>query len=193
MLHHTKKKAAIKKYANHESDAVADVRDAIKNEYPEITEDELDELMTSMKQPVEETAPLTVDKIQLNGEKKSLNGSIADKLKDFNYENLTGEKFRDYCLLVQTLQLSDSYDFEQYKVEVVKKPRYRGVKDSPVDVIGFKMVNTKPINTTRIPVKVALIFNGTVRQEEGENFFETIGSQLEHNGKEGRYYLLKKA
>ena len=26
---------------------------------------------------------------------------------------------------------------------VIKKPRYRGVKDSPVDIIGFKIVKNK--------------------------------------------------
>ena len=190
-MHHTQKKAAIKKFA-HFSDPVEDVRAAIKTEYPDATEEDIDEILISAKEPVEAKPPLSVDQIKPGGLSSAPNEKIADKLKDFDYNNLTGETFKNYCLFVQSLQLADSYDFENYQVEVMKKVRYRGVKDSPTDVIGFRLVNSKPIHTTRIPVRIALVNNGTVQQEEGENFFETIGSQIEHNGKNGRYYLLKK-
>lgn len=192
MLHHTQKKAAIKKLADHASDPVEDMKAAIKEDYPEATEEEMEEIMKGAKETVPEQARLTPDQIQPNGMRKNHNEKIIDRLKSFDYENLIGEKFKEYCLFVQSLQLDTMYDFEQYLVEVVKKVRYRGVKDSPTDVIGFRLVNSKPIHTTRIPVKIALINNGSVRQDEGENFFETIGSQIEHNGKQGRYYLLKK-
>ena len=154
----------------------------LKEAKPDITEKEIEEAIAN----IEKEGAISL------ATRQTPNAAISEKLSGYDYENMIGDKFRDYCLFVQSLQLDDSYDFEQYLVEVQKKPRYRGVKDSPVDIIGFKMVNSKPINTTRIPVKMALITNGRVSIPEGENFFETIGSQLEHNGKNGRFFLLKK-
>lgn len=189
-MHYTQKKAATKMFA-HLSNSPDDLKSAIKNEYPDANELDIDEIMASIKGP-KETKPLIKEQIMPTLNPPNPNAALADKLKEFDYDNLVGSKFRDYCLFVQSLQLADCYFFEQYKVEVQKKVRYRGVKDSPTDVIGFKIVISKPLNTTKIPVKIALTFNGTVKYEEGESFFETIGSQIEHNGKEGRYFLLKK-
>lgn len=199
-LHYKTKEAAVKKYGHLVGDELVRALKADANNY---TTEESDEILATIAK--EPAAPGPGATSQPKPEQKapaakssSPNAKIADKLKDFDYNRLSGEAFKRYCLYVQSLQMDGSYDFEQYQVEVIKRQRYPGMKDSPVDTVGFKIKNSTPVNTTRIPVKFALTMNGTVvpfKDEAGnalDTGFETLGCQLDHNGAQGRYYLLKK-
>jgi hypothetical protein len=124
--------------------------------------------------------------------KPSPNDSLD--LSKFDYRKMTGDMFRDYLKLIASLKHADQYDFEAYKVAPIKQPRYEGVQGSPNDIIGFRIVDVQPVMNTRIPVKIALDFNGKL--DEGKSWFTVIGGQWgNHGGTPGlypRYYLLKK-
>lgn len=115
-------------------------------------------------------------------------------LSGFNYGDLQGDHFRDYCKMVAGLKEHEQFVFEVYKVEPIRQQRYEGVEGSPFDCVGFRIVDNKPTKTTKIPLKFALEFNG--RLAEGRNFFTIEGGQWQHNGGnpsiKGEYYLLKK-
>lgn len=208
-LHYKTKETAVKKYGHLAGDQLQAVLGADSNNYApeEIKEivDAINKALASGPAPAKSSDPTpATPAVPATPAKKaplavtSPNAEIAEKLKAFDYESLRGEAFKKYCLFVQGLQMDRMYDFELFHVEVVKRERYRGVKDTPIDTVGFKIKNNRPINTTRIPVKHALQNNGRVepyRDADGtaeETGFETIGCQLDHNGSNGRYYLLKK-
>lgn len=187
-LHYKTKESAVKKYGHLVEDPEA-LKKALAEDKNNYTDEELKDLLESFITPgsAEPKAGNTGTKPAKAPKATSPNDKIADKLKEFDYEELRGESFKKYCLLVQSLQLDQLYDFEQYQVEPIKKVRFRGVKDSPIDTIGFKIKNNKPINTTRIPVKYAISTNGKV--VEHEDGWELISDQFGHNG---RYFLLKR-
>jgi len=201
-LHYKTKEAAVKKYGRQTGDALRKAVEADANNY---TAEEVDEILQAIAKvkEINSVLPEAIKAVTAGLPEAGVrtdadpNGAIREKLRSFDYENLRGKAFREYCLLVQTLNREHKYDFELYHVEVAKRERYRGVKDTPVDTVGFRIINSKPINTTRIPVKHALANNGLVipfKDEDGNDMdgFETVGCQLDHNGKNGRYYLLKK-
>lgn len=205
-LHYKTKEAAVKKHGQLTGEELRKALLADRNNYEA---EEVEEILTAITKAQETAAagPATPPKskvtpgeaVQATGERTPTdpNGAIRDMLRQFDYDSLRGKSFRDYCLFVQSLVQEHKYDFEVYQVEVARRERYRGVKDSPVDTIGFRIINNRPIMKTRIPVKHALANNGRVvpfKDEDGQDLpeFETLGCQLDHNGKNGRYYLLKK-
>lgn len=120
-------------------------------------------------------------------------------LSGFDYKSLTGEDFKKYAAIVgdksvvsfdmetgeETIGIngvipeSEMKDFECYRIEVVRKIRFAGVKDSPKDFNGVRVKTDKPEYTTRISVSAAHELNRQVLNEH---------SIAGH----GRYYLLKK-
>lgn len=135
---------------------------------------------------------------------KSPNDEIADELKQFDYKpastqgQFRGDAFKKYVELVGDtsfvvvdeetgqalpvrgkLQLEKMYDFQLFKAKPVRKVRYVGVPESPVDYIGIEIVNDTPIHTTRISVQDALLYNAQIM-----NAHSIAGH--------GKYYLLKK-
>lgn len=114
--------------------------------------------------------------------------SEGPKAPRFDYNNLTGEEFKKYMNHIASLNGNDKRTFKLMRVEVIKKVRYKGIKDSPVDVIGVRIKDSKPIITTLIPVKAATVQNGFIREDEDGEFFELLGSQVETNQ---RFYLLQ--
>ena len=118
---------------------------------------------------------------------KSYNLDLSSRLSKFDYNNLQGEEFFAYNELIDELDLNKSFDFEEYRVEQITKVRYKGIKDSPVDVIGIRIKDNKPIKITRIAVKHAIANNGFLKVEDDLKTIE--GAQFTHNN---RYYLLKK-
>jgi len=199
-LHWKTKESAVNKYKALPPDQQ---RAALQTDINNYSQDDIEEILaaivTAVMSPANQPgSSVTLPQTPTPAAGSSPNAAVADQLSAFDYNNLRGDAFKRYCLLVQSLPIEGKYDFEVYQVEVAKQVRYRGVKDSPIDMIGFRMVNTTPIHCTRIPVKYALTNNGRVepfRDSEGKvegDGFEVIGSQLEHNGRHGRYYLLKK-
>ncbi len=106
----------------------------------------------------------------------------------FNYDDLKGEEFKNYMNHIKSLNGNEKRTFKLMRVEVIKKVRYKGIKDSPVDVIGVRIKDSKPIMTTLIPVKAATSQNGFIHEDEDGVFFELLGSQVETNN---RFYFLQ--
>lgn len=116
-------------------------------------------------------------------------------LNRFNYEELTGESFKDYVRMAGdhsameivngeevpmrgSLLESQSYDFVLLKAKPVMVARFPGMKDTPYDYVGLR-AEGKALHTTRIPVKTALEFNRQILNAH---------SRAGH----GKYYFLKK-
>lgn len=185
-LHYKTKEAAMKKHGELKEDPEA-LQKALKGDKNSYTDAEIKEILDAILNPSSVTP--AAGKAAKEKRPAGPNDKILEKLQEFDYENMRGETFKDYCLFVQSLQQDTMYDFEQYLVEPIKKVRYRGVKDSPVDTIGFTIKNNKPVNTTRVPVKHALQTNGFVKEYPEDGFFEVLNGQFHHNG---RFFLLKK-
>lgn len=122
----------------------------------------------------------------------------ASVLAGIDYGNLKGEAFKKYVSLVGDrsftvvdeetgeekqivgqLRQDQELVFELYKAKPLRRTRYAGVKESPMDFVGIELVNNKPEHTTKIPVKVALEHNAQILNQH---------SIAGH----GKYYLLKK-
>jgi hypothetical protein len=126
---------------------------------------------------------------------ESPNGTLD--LSGFDYENLTGESFKEYVRLVgdrsyaerndegkyvpvngELLQ-QDKYDFVLLPAVPVMVERFPGMKETPIDYVGIKAKTTKPIHKTRIPVATALEYNAQIVNQH---------SRAGH----GKYYFLAK-
>ena len=101
-------------------------------------------------------------------------------LDGIDYENLNGENFQAYEKITQGLILNQKYDFEMWKATSVIKKRFNedtgGVDEY---VAGIQLNGNKPIQTTRIKAKDALLLNSQV-------------SRAIADGNNSKYYLLAK-
>ena len=186
-MHHTQIKAAVKKYA---ADFEVKGSTGIKLQLLEdnFSDEDADEIIKALEANTGEEEPpkKAVEKVA------SPNATIAAKLAGFNYgENFKGESFAKYGELVQKLPHEKMFDFEVMKVEAITKVRYKGVKDSTVDIVGVRIIDSKPKMTTRVSPKVALAQNGQIVRDEDGEFFEVVGQQFHQRGN-GLFYFLKK-
>ena len=96
--------------------------------------------------------------------------------------------------MVSRLPVDKKFDFEVYKVEPIKSERYPGLKNTPVDVIGFRIKDNTPVKTTRIFPAHAIDNNG--RLQVNGTLRVLIGAQWDKNGGNpnsyGLFFLLKK-
>ena len=114
-----------------------------------------------------------------------------------DYKNLKGENFKQYAEhvgdrsfrvvnpdtgeekpVIGLLKESDSYVFELYRAIPHMVARFPGMKDTPYDFKGITLKSETPINSTKIPVRVALEHNAQILNAH---------SRAGH----GTYYLLK--
>lgn len=144
--------------------------------------------------PPEPNAPSNVAGSPVNSPNAKLN------LSGFSYKNqkgqFTGEDFKRYVELVGDrsyleitdegekavygqLKLDDQYDFVLFKARPIRKARYVGIKDSPIDYVGIEIVNDQPIHTSRMSIRSVLEFNAQILNQH---------SIAGH----GKYYVLKK-
>lgn len=100
-------------------------------------------------------------------------------LKDFDYDNLTGESFKKYQELVNSLQGHENRDFVQYMASGVFNTILNDNADKEVVLVGIKINNIKPVNFTRVPVNVARNLNAQIMDRNNP-------------ASNSRYYLLKK-
>lgn len=184
----------------YDDDEANEILAAIREQVTEVkgTEagDKVIEAKTSIELPADVAAKLT-DAARSVGEYNKMQDTVSI-LAGIDYGNLKGEAFKKYVSLVGDrsfvvldeetgqekqvvgqLRQDQELVFEQYRAKPVRRPRYIGVKDSPIDFVGIELVNTKPEHTTKIPVKVALEFNAQILNQH---------SIAGH----GRYYLLAK-
>lgn len=186
-MHHMKFKAAVSKYA---ADFKAKGSDVVKLQMLEdgIAEADADEVIEALSTE-EVKAPEVIEAVKPVEKAYSPNEAIKDKLAAFDYSNLKGESFAKYGELVQSLPQNQKFDFEVMQVKAIQKVRYKGVKDSPVDIIGVAIENNVPKMTTRVSNKTALTQNGSIVRDE--DFFELVGQQFHQRGN-GLFYFLKK-
>jgi hypothetical protein len=117
-------------------------------------------------------------------------------LSGFNYNELTGESFKQYVGLAGdhsateiiegevvpvrgSLEENKAYDFVLLKAVPVMQARFPGMENTPYDYVGIRVKEPKPIHTTRISVKTALEHNRQILNAH---------SRAGH----GKYYFLKK-
>jgi len=101
-------------------------------------------------------------------------------LSNYNPKNLTDKKAWDeYQEMISKLKVTDQFDFVKYKAKPIRVEMYPGMRDSPKVTAGITILNDTPLNTTRIPVSVALDHNAQI-----ENAHSIAGH--------GTYFLLKK-
>lgn len=123
-----------------------------------------------------------------SGDNPNNKSKVQGDAPKFDYSDLKGENFKEYMQYIASLDGNEKKVFDLYRVEVIKKPRYKGIQNSPVDIVGVRIKDVKPISSTLIPIRHASTQNGFVRVDEEGEFFELIGSQVSENG---RFYLLK--
>lgn len=201
-MHHMKLKAAVAKYRPMKAEGKSDedILTAIKLDENGYDDDQAAEILAAVNAEVPDQAPPPPPSPNLNDQSNAGN-SLPDPLAalaSIDYNNLKGEAFKKYVAIVGDrsfvvldeetgqekqvvgqLQQDKEYDFELYRAKPIRRPRYVGVKDSPMDFVGIELVNTKPEHKTRIPVKVALEANAQILNQH---------SIAGH----GRYYLLVK-
>jgi hypothetical protein len=133
-----------------------------------------------------------------NPKKELTKASPNDELdlSSFNYNELTGESFKNYVKLAGdhsameivegdvvpirgSLEENKAYDFVLLKAVPVMQARFPGMENTPYDYVGIKVKEPKPIHTTRISVKTALEHNRQILNAH---------SRAGH----GKYYFLKK-
>jgi hypothetical protein len=107
---------------------------------------------------------------------------------DFDYNNLTGEEFKRYNELLESLcpvlgikeHTFKSFDFELYRAKPIFKERFPGLPNTPRDFIGIELIEDKqPLFKTRITIRNARDLNSQI-------------INANHNSRWGKYYLLKK-
>lgn len=106
-------------------------------------------------------------------EKAPKEPTLAEQLQAIDYKNMTGEPFKAYVELENSLKLNDNYTFDVFQAESVYQERYPGMPGTPKDLVGIRIKNDTPIHFTSIPVRHA----------------KEMNAQLNNTN---RYYLLKK-
>lgn len=134
---------------------------------------------------------------QVSGDTELREQETKPDLSKFNYNGeLSGQQFKEYLKIVEALPWGKHADFEVYKVAPVRKVRYKGVPNSPTDIVGIRIIDSQPLRTTRITPADAFQFNGRLVEDEDGDFFTVEGGQFIENGGNpnyyGIYYLLKK-
>jgi hypothetical protein len=190
MLNKTQLKAAVKKYgALKESKTRDEARNEIMDSL-EFSPEDTEQILAAIYDVAITSAASA--KVESKGPNDELD------LSSYDYKNLVGKAFKEYVSLtgdrsfiefdketgkeipvVGQLRQDDHYDFSLFRVDVVRKERFPGIKGTPIDFIGVKVKSDTPDHTTRIPVRMALEYNMQIL-----NAHSVAGH--------GKYYLLKK-
>jgi hypothetical protein len=163
----------------------------------QITSEEMKDVLE--QENISETdAEKILKKLYPDGANQPKQDDDAIDLSGFDYKNLVGANFKKYVELVGDrsyrefdaetgeekpvvgrLKENDHYEFQLFKVDVVMKVRFPGIKDSPLDFIGLRTKTDRPEHTTKIPIRTAHELNAQILNAH---------SRAGH----GKYYLLKK-
>jgi hypothetical protein len=182
-MHHTRRKKALQLIGDEKDPVIITEKLQAEN----FTADEIVEVIAIVDGSAVQSNPGSNDK-------QSDSGKID--LSEFDYKNLTGESFDKYARYVGdpsyteivegrdvpvpgTLRGDDMYDFVLMKAKPVMVERFPGMKDSPFDYKGIRVINDTPIHKTRIPVNVAHEYNRQILNAH---------SRAGH----GKYYFLAK-
>jgi hypothetical protein len=109
-----------------------------------------------------------------------VNPNAELQLERFDYGELQGESFKEYKELIASMKMQQHYDFEQYMTSGIFEKEF-DKKTGQVydDLVGIRINNTKPVNTTRIPLRIAIELNMQIFNKDNP-------------ATNSRYYLLKK-
>lgn len=100
-------------------------------------------------------------------------------LSKFDYDNLTGEAWKEYREMFDKLPGHENRDFVQYMASGVFKTVLNDNADKETVLVGIKLNQSKPVNHTRIPVHMARNLNAQIMDRNNP-------------ASNSRYYLLKK-
>lgn len=100
-------------------------------------------------------------------------------LSGFDYNNLSGESFKKYQELVNSLNGFQSRDFTQYFATGIFKMELNDRMDKVEVLVGIKMNKTAAINNSRMPVASARDLNKQIMDKNNP-------------ATNSRYWLLKK-
>lgn len=170
-LHHATKKSAVEKYSAlvKEGKPIEDIKLAISLDEKGFDEAGVDEILAAV---LGDTKGKPETKKEEKPRVKSQSETLG--LDRFDYRNLKGESYEEYLKMVtEKLFAHVQYRFCCYKARPIKKERYPGLRDTPVDIIGVLIESDIPINRTKIEARHAIDLN----------------KQL---GNSGMYYLLDK-
>jgi len=188
-MHHLQIKSAARKYSEmFKKDGPSVVK--IKMMEDGFSEEDIDEVITFLHEKADKQVSETQNAPVSSNEINNIDAILAE-IKKLDYNNLTYDQFAKYCELIQQLPTRMKFDFEVIRVKAIKEPRYEGVKDSPIDIVGIEISDPKPKHTTRIPPTIAIMQNGRVQWAKNKKFFEVIGAQFDQRGN-GLFYFIKK-
>lgn len=111
--------------------------------------------------------------------KKAKQPNDSIDISEFDYMKLEGESFEKYMKLVSGLNGHASHDFTQYMASGIFKKELNANLDPIHTLIGIKINRAAPVNTTRIPVKIARDLNDQINNRDNPP-------------SNSRFYLLKK-
>lgn len=121
---------------------------------------------------------------------------LMKKLKGFDYRKLTGEDYKKYVDIVQSLDKRTAYKFEQYKAIGVFEERedFNGNMVKTNKLIGVTLVDTTPINTTSVELRM---IEDWATDPKGKKVMlsSSLNSAIYDKGNprtNSRYYLLAK-
>jgi|GEM_PF-2213308 len=112
-------------------------------------------------------------------EKKATEKPKAENPADaFDYKSLTGDEFKKYIELIDSLPLYDMFTVELYRAEPIMKQRFEGLEGSPTDHVGLRLLRDKPETQTHTTIRAIKDYNAQILNAH---------SRAGH----GKYYLLK--
>lgn len=166
-MHATKLKSIVSQYGELMPD---ELLSALLKDDRKFTPEEVTEIQEAIKDKV-------TDVVKNGYDPKNPNADLD--LSEFDYDNLTDASFEKYQKLIGGLNGFQNRDFVQYNAHGVFKNILNDNADKETVLKGIKIVNSKPINFTRIPVSAARDLNNQIYDRNNPHT-------------NARYYLLKK-
>lgn len=166
-MNHLRLKAAVEKY---KETAVEDLpavlaADTEKN----YTEDDIAEIVDAIKAGPPDT----------KHEEKAKGANDDLDLSAFDYDNLKGESFAKYETMIKSANGFKDRDFTQYMASGIFETKFDANLNKVEVLVGIRINNIKPVNHTRIPVRMAIDLNRQIMNKDNP-------------ATNSRYYLLKK-
>lgn len=182
-LHYMTLKAAVSKY---NTVPVDQLEAALQADEKKFTAEDIAEIIAEIN-----NTPQQIQQPIKNDEQKA---KVLDLTK-FDYSKLDSKSLIELFELMATLNDNTKYPFAEYRVEILRGERFEGMKDSPVDIIGIRLKDSKPIKETFSTWKTIKSLNGAniLTTRTGQKYI-TDGQFAQASGRpgEGRIYLPKK-
>ena len=171
-MHHMQLKAAVKKFSGIPE---IELREAIASDEAKYSPEDIDEIIKAINNPApddEKAAPAKAKTIKYEGEIKN-------------------EEFLNLVKKMHGLKEREKYAFGEFRVEVLREERYEGIKDTPIDIVGIRFKDTKPMKVTKTDWKTIKSLNGINSFTTKKDELCITDAQFASSGRpgEGRIYL----